>query len=560
MATDPKGAVALAPAGGVKGAISRFLRLRGAALPTQEAVDVRPMPAEGDWGSDWIDAPVSLATLAGTANRPMRSRQQLYDKWADMLADPIISSGMRLHTTNTLGGHESKGQMVFVECAAQAKGNKQLEALVQELADDLTDTLNRIAPVLCFQAYAFGDSYGRLFTEPGRGVVDIYTDELVYPPLVQPYERGNQTIGYLVATGSRFREKLSILQMARMKMPRLVVLPQDRIIEKAIRMTLRAERLEDMPPVPGLAGGSFLDGSEGAYDKFSAAWAGLVGQRVQDSIDESLVGITMANTTKEQRTKMIAAIRRMFETSNAYIRQVVSEGKPVFGRVFHFLPANQEKQLFEVKGAPSQGRSSSLTIDDVQMHARFLAGSLGLDLSMLGFADLMSGGLGEGGFFRVSAQSGERARMGRASLTECLNHILRVHVLLKKKIDLTGQPLPWTINYYSGISALETERAKTRADNMNSGALLLQILQQIKELGLDKESAQLLMETELGIDADVAKKYAAAIDKAIAEAKKQAAAEAGGGFGGGGFGGGFGGGGPGGEPQPGELPVEPAEG
>ena len=106
---------------------------------------------------------------------------------------------------------------------------------------------------------------------------------------MQPYERANITVGYEVSTGSRFREKLSVLQIARMKMPRQMFLPQSRVIEKAARISLLEDTLENLPAVPALAGGSFLDGAELAYSRFSAAWVGLVGQRVQDSINESLL-------------------------------------------------------------------------------------------------------------------------------------------------------------------------------------------------------------------------------------------------------------------------------
>jgi hypothetical protein len=302
-----------------------------------------------------------------------------------------------------------------------------------------------------------------------------------------------------------------------------------------------------------MAGGSFLDGAEVAWERFNAAWVGLVGQRVSDSIDETILSVQQQGMTAEQRRSLRAALVRMFERSNAYINSVVKGGRSVFGRIVHFVPTNAEKQLTQVTGAASPGRTSALTIEDVMMHGRFLAGSLGLDLSMLGFADQLGGGLGEGGFFRVSAQSAERSRMIRAAFTEFVNHVASVHTLFKHRMDFHGQPLPWMVNFASGISALERERSDTKAQKMNTGALLVQTLAQLKDMGLGKEAMAHILETEMDMDSTTAKMLA----EALAAAPPSDGV---GGFGGGGFGGGLGSEGdpPGGDQPPARRPaIEP---
>lgn len=529
MAKPPK---ADPPPSRVGSAIARwFGRIGASEIGPGPLADLQPnLPTGGDSWDGWLADPMSQAVLAGTVNRPARSRQQIYEVYQDMVADPVVASALRLHVTAALGGHETKGSMVFVEPTVNAKKDTKKAALVAEVAADLGPLFDRLAPTISFGAILFGDAYGRIYAEQGVGIRDVYVDELVYPPLVQPYERANITVGYEVSTGSRYSEKLTVLQIARMKMPRLMYLPQSRVIEKALRISLKEDRLEALPATPALAGGSFLDGSELAYQRFSAAWVGLVGQRVQDSINESLISVQQAGMTKDQRKVFKASLAAMFERSNAYIEQTVAKGKAVFGRIFHFIPTSSDKQLTEIRGTNSSGRPSSLTIDDVMMHARFLAGSLGMDLSMIGFADQLGGGLGEGGFFRVSAQAAERSRAIRAALTEFYDHLISVHLLMKHGLDLHGQDKPWQVSYYSGISALESERAKTKADAAGAGAMLVQTMAQLKELGLSAEAMAHLLEQEMGMDSVDAKMYADALEAA----KPEPAAE---GEGGGGFGG-----------------------
>lgn len=515
-------------------AISRWFRGSGAS-----EIPADPTPpggslfggTQGDW-QDGLSDPVSTAFLAGGPGAQARSRQQIYEKWQGMVNDPVISSAMRLHVTAALGGHETKGDMVFLEEAPDLKDAK-LKALAANLAADLQPLLNKVAPTLAFCGCTFGDGYGRIYSEEGSGVRDIVVDELVYPPLVQPFERANTTVGYKVATGERFQERLSTLQMVRMKLPRQIYVPQARVIEKSLLVSLRVDRIEELPIVPALAGGSFLTGAEDAYDKFSAAWAGLVGQRVQDSVNETLVTVQQTGATPEQRRAFKKSLTDMMAKTNAYLQRLVSAGRYAVGRIWHFVPVHDEKQMVALNGAASAGRASSLTIDDVMMAARFLAGSLGMDLSMLGFADQLGGGLGEGGFFRVSAQSAERSRMIRASLSDAIDHICSVHALMKYGIDTsTLKVKPWVVTYYSGISALEKERASTEADKLNGGALLVQTLTQIRDLGLSEEATTSLLKDRCGLDEAQAKLYA----KALAAAKP---ADDGSGFGGGAPSGGF---------------------
>ena len=139
-------------------------------------------------------------------------------------------------------------------------------------------------------------------------------------------------------------------------------------------------------------------------------------------------------------------------------------------------------------------------------HAKQLAGGLGIDLSMLGFADLLSGGLGEGGFFRVSAQVAERSRMIRNAVTSAINDIIEIHLYKKSGLAFSDNDRPWAINFYSGISAAQKESNDTKLAAMNTGGILIQTLAQLKtwayrlmwlstyshKMMLDEDSAELV--------------------------------------------------------------------
>jgi hypothetical protein len=493
-----------------------------------------------DSASNNYSETLTLTALTGNGVDGARSRQLIYQKYQRMLADPLVSGAIRLHITAALGGHETSGDLVFLEATAEAKKDPQAEKIVKELSAALSPIFNRVAMSAAYTGAGYGDGYARLYTKDRVGLVDMSIDEMLLPPLVIPYEQGNRTVICQVAVGDKAREKLTMDQIARVKMPRMMYTPQPLAVEKAYRVAITENDIDKLPLMPSLVGGSFLADAESQYDKFTAALQGLVGQRVLDSIDESIFTAQVTGMTTEQRQTFLTSLKNMLSKSKQIADEAVRTGIPFLGRIRHILPVWGDKQLLGIQGVNSgggagAGRSGNIGIDDVMFHAKLLCGALGIDISMLGFADLMSGGLGEGGFFRTSAQAAERSRTIRVALTEFFNHCVDVHLIKKTGSTYPPDKRPWQVNFYGTISALEKERTATQLDAVNTGMLMAQCFTMVKDLGLDEKTMAHMFERAMKIDAEDATMYA----KAIVAAKKAAdakEAEQNGGGGPGGFG------------------------
>lgn len=169
-------------------------------------------------------------------------------------------------------------------------------------------------------------------------------------------------------------------------------------------------------------------------------------------------------------------------------------------------------------------------------HAKMLAGALGTDLSMLGFSDLLSGGLGDGGFFRTSVQAAERSRMIRTALQEVYGYLIDLHTLAKWGYVFDPADRPFDISFYGSNSALEAEQQASRERSMNSATLGLGAISQLKDLSLDEETNKQFMEKIMELPEDISRQISAALEK---NRKAAEAAGVGGGDseGGGGFGG-----------------------
>lgn len=464
---------------------------------------------------------LTTASLMGNGVVQARSRQQIYAKYQQMISDPVVSSALRLHVTAALGGHETSGDLVFVEARADAATGKQNDKLIKEITADLMPLFNRVAQTVAYNGVCFGDAFARIYAVRGKGVVDLYTDEMVLPPLVQSYERGNRTVVCVLAIGQKMRERLTMNQFARMRMPRMIYTAQPLAVEKAWQVQIAEDDPEKLPIMPALVGGSFLADAETQYNNFSAALAGLVGQRVLDSIDESMFTAQVQGMTKEQRQEFLASIKQMLTKSKTVAEEAVRTGQPVLQRLRHLLPVWSDKQLLQVQsvnssGSTGGGRAGNISIEDVLFHAKLLAGALGIDLTMLGFADMMSGGLGEGGFFRSSAQAAERSRTIRVALTEFFDHIVDVHVLYKYGNAFDRSKRPWQINFYGSISSLESERQKTQLDAFTTGQILTQTLTMVRDLGIQNDDKAVihLLEKVMKMDTEAAKIFAKALKSA----------------------------------------------
>ena len=453
----------------------------------------------------------TVASLLSSGSRTARTRQNIYDKWALMESDPIISTALKILVTSALGGHETSGDLVFLETKPGLAKNDKRMKYIDEIRADLVPLFNKVAYTSSYLAAAFGDSYVRVHSNK-NGIQDLYIGELVRPTLIQPFERGSRTVGYAVSSGAKNFQRLDALQMARMKLPRTQWIPQVGVVEKSMRYALEIDDMDELPLMPAMVGGSLLYSAESPYDNLTSSLLGLVGQRWMDSIDEQLLTVNLEGMDKSQQSRFLESMKKMLIKSKQIAENAVKRNRPVMERIRHVVPVFSEKQLTQVTGNVGGQRSANVSIEDIMLHARLLSGSMGVDLSMLGFADQLAGGLGEGGFFRTSAQIGESSRTIRTAQAEFYDSIIDIHTYKKYGFVFDKNDRPFSINFYGSISALENEKQATRANAMNGGLMLVQAMQQFKDLGADKEMMKQFLTQTMLLDEDIAQLYSAIVD------------------------------------------------
>lgn len=457
---------------------------------------------------------VGIEMMLGNSGKPVRTRSQIYMKYHFMMQEGMISTALRNHVQMALGGHETTGETLFVE--PKAKISSADKKLVDELAP-IVKMLNDSAHSMCFSASGFGDSYARAYTVRKEGIV-AFDHESLFAPLVQPYEELGRTVGYVVSYGEKLQSRLSHLDMVRLKMPRMLMLPQMKAIENAQKLNIETNDLKRVVPLPSLVGGSLMEAAEQDFDNLYAAVRGLTGQRIASSIEEVLLALNVSDTTKEQRKRIIENTTKMLTAMKGRAEQQVSEGIYSTSRNFHIMPTWGEKQLQQVSSLQSGASGQNLTVDDVLFHAKKLAGTLGTDISQLGFADLISASLGDGGSGRTSALAAERARILRTSYTKMANDTIDRHMLAKYGKCWPDSERPYTINFYGSIAALEAEKQASSERAMNKFVILVQGIAQLRELGMDEKTNAYMLAKTAELDQEAADLYA----KGLANAKPPA--------------------------------------
>ena len=110
-------------------------------------------------------------------------------------------------------------------------------------------------------------------------------------------------------------------------------------------------------------------------------------------------------------------------------------------------------------------------------HVKRLSSSLGVDPSLIGFGDMLSGGLGEGGYLRLSLIAAIKSNALRHAIRNGLEELFCIHVAMKHgKYFLPGQR-PWRIVFNSVSTAMEREEQENQESRLNYATLTATLAQ-----------------------------------------------------------------------------------
>ncbi|MBQ7617715.1 MAG: hypothetical protein IJS50_02460, partial [Desulfovibrio sp.] len=180
---------------------------------------------------------------------------------------------------------------------------------------------------------------------------------------------------------------------------------------------------------------------------------------------ERLVGISTGKLDPERAARYLDMIAERVTNSSDEVQKQSYLSGTVQTVVNHFFPVYGDHGGIEINQV--QGTPDINGLEDVLFHIKRLGGALGVDPSLLGFGDFLAGGLGDGGFFRMSVLAGVKANMLRAAIKNGLDRLCDIHLAYKYGKVFTREERPWQIKFNSVSSAIEREEQDTLEAKVN---------------------------------------------------------------------------------------------
>lgn len=399
-----------------------------------------------------------------------------------MAKDPTIDSAIKMHIANALSARTDSGESVFISPAEGAGQDKIVDDLRATLMPFIKKDLNEWAR----KAAVYGSCFARVYGAQGIGIQNIRCDYYTHPRFIQKFEKGGRLAGYTTT-----------YQGTNQANQRLRLMPPWSFVGFEIPEWWDCEDVEPInvggipvdlamedAAMEGLVesqeyGTSLIATAYGPWMDLLDAICSLKMSRRNAARLERMVGVNTGKLDPERAAHYLDMVAERISNATADVeRQSWLRGN-VQTVVNHYVPIFGEKGGLQIDAV--QGTPDINGLEDVMFHIKRLGSAIGVDPALLGFGDLLSGGLGDGGFFRVSVMAATKANLLRQALKNGIQKLCELHVAYKfGKVFLPGN-CPWTIQFNSVSSAIEREEQEALESRTNALSGLVGILATIDQ-------------------------------------------------------------------------------
>lgn len=399
-----------------------------------------------------------------------------------MAKDPTIDSAIKMHIANALSARTDSGESVFISPAEGVGQDKIVDDLRTTLMPFIKKDLNEWAR----KAAVYGSCFARVYGAQGIGIQNIRCDYYTHPRFIQKFEKGGRLAGYTTT-----------YQGTNQASQRLRLMPPWSFVGFEIPEWWDCEDVEPInvggipvdlamedAAMEGLVesqeyGTSLIATAYGPWMDLLDAICSLKMSRRNAARLERMVGVNTGKLDPERAAHYLDMVaERISNATEEVERQSWLRGN-VQTVVNHYVPIFGEKGGLQIDAV--QGTPDINGLEDVMFHIKRLGSAIGVDPALLGFGDLLSGGLGDGGFFRVSVMAATKANLLRQALKNGIQKLCELHVAYKfGKVFLPGN-YPWTIQFNSVSSAIEREEQEALESRTNALSGLVSILTTIDQ-------------------------------------------------------------------------------
>jgi len=395
-----------------------------------------------------------------------------------MAQSPTVSAALAIHIWHALAP-DLKGECF--KYVPKDANDKDAQKLCDELNADLQAKLKVLLPSVALLMCIYGVAYVRPHAEAGKGIVSFESSYHPLPCFVSEFTAGGQPAGYageyLLDPVTKRRILAYPWDLLTFKNPMWTPSRNEIPTEHGYNLLTK---LENAPLMENLnRGTSFLEHSLVPWNNLNAALASLKCTRNNAAKVDRLIAIATGNLDPANGARFINNLGVHMKRNQDAIASMALNGSVMPSVMNHFIPVSGDGRggiTIDTQQTPSDING----IQDVLFHLKTLAGSLGVDATMLGWADQMSGGLGEGGWLQTSIQAAQRAEWIQMAANRFLMDTAAVHMAWKRN-QSWPEDAPYKVEFNSLNTAIEEKESQEREGRANMVSGLVSTLIEIAE-------------------------------------------------------------------------------
>jgi hypothetical protein len=399
-----------------------------------------------------------------------------YSVLSSMDRDPTINAAITLHVNQALSAKTATGEIISIESTSD-KDN----IYVKDLRDTFKELINKNCQGWAYNAALNGVWYVRPYGAQGVGIKHVRSDFYTHPRFIKEYEHGGQLAGYTHAYQDVAKEgRIELMEPWKFVAFKIPNMKNDAFIEP-IRYDqekfdigdddcLAEELLETQT-----YGKSIIETAFDPWMDLQNAILSVNMSRRNAARLERVVGVNTGKLSPRKAAEYLNSVAGQLKKANEqHAKQAISKG--FFQTVInHLIPIFGDRGRLDISTV--EGSPNIEGLEDIMLHVKRVGGAVGADPSLLGFGDMLSGGLGEGGYFRMSVLAAVKSNLIRQAIRNGIEELFNIHIAFKYgKYFLPGQR-PWRIVFNSISTAVEREEMENMEGRVNFATMVATLVQ-----------------------------------------------------------------------------------